>query len=51
MPGQIRPLKKAMKIFYDVMKTDKDQRQANKKPTEREVQAWRIDSVKSQLPK
>jgi hypothetical protein len=50
MPGQIRPDKKAMKIFYDIMKTDKDQQQANKKPTEKQRRAWRTDSVKSQLP-
>lgn len=49
MPGQIRQNKKALKIFNEIMKPAKDQRQDNqKKPSEKMRNEWFRDSSTAQ---
>lgn len=45
MPGQIRPDKALMKVAYKILKTPKKLQQGNdKEPSEKRIQAWKIDS-------
>ena len=49
MPGQPRPNAKAAKIVYKILGTPKDLQQfTDKKPSERRVEEWFIDSSASQ---
>jgi hypothetical protein len=48
MTGQIRPVKKAMKIVYKIMKTPKEKQQGEaKKPSETTLQEWEKDSIRT----
>ena len=48
MPGAVRSNKKAMKIAYEVMKTEESLQQSNKKPPKKLLKAWEIGTVKAQ---
>lgn len=45
MPGQIRPIEKLVKVMNNILKKPKNQQQKNdKKPDDRRIEAWKIDS-------
>lgn len=45
MPAQVRPLKKAMKIAYDVLQTPKELQQTNNpRPDKFRLREWDKDS-------
>lgn len=48
MPGAPRPNKKAMKIFYKIMKTPKEQRQDKIQLTQKQIREWTADTFTAQ---
>jgi len=48
MPGCPRPNKKAMKIAYNVLKIPKDKQQKPRKPSQKKLREWIIDSSNTQ---
>lgn len=49
MPNAPRPNKEFAKLAYKILKTPKQQQQfRNNKPTQKQIDAWFIDSVTSQ---
>ncbi len=45
MPGQIRPIEKLVKIVNKILEKPKDKQQKNEnRPSDKRIEAWRIDS-------